>query len=237
MPHISRGAVQMSRARIPAIARLPHRRALLEELIGYLTDVGGVSNQDIRSAVTKEEYCAYRAELLHVQPPLRKLPGGSLDGIKRYLELLGNADRLHGRAANAPSPKKRSSTHPSLFDRAERAYEYALEALDELVSATPGAAAFFDRPVTFTLDRYPTLDPDSMPRLHTSRSSYALHFANSKESSIYRLKVATLQTSLDELYSPSGTSGDSIAWEDLDIDAVPRNVNPFAPPFLDEDLL
>lgn len=198
----------MSRKRIPAIARLAHRRALLETLIGYLKDSGSVSNQDIRSAVTKNEYGAYRAELRSMQPSLRKVRGGGIDGVTRYLELLGKADRLHGRAENVSRPGLmvglKFFRHPSLHQRVEHLYECALEALDELVSMSPGVAAFFDRPVTFTLDRYPSLDPESMPRLHTSRSPFTLHVESGKQSSIFRLKLETLQASLTALYGGAG---------------------------------
>ncbi len=234
---------KVSSAKVQPAASYPNRRALLEALIGYLKDGSGVSNQDIRSAVTKNEYAAYRAELRAIQPSHRKARGGGVDGVKHYLALLGKADRLHGRAENSSIPMlgSKSVRRRSLYEQAESAYDVALEALGELVSMNPGAASFFDRPVTFTLDRYPTLDPDSMPRLNNSDSRFALRFENSKESPIYRLKLASLQASLAELHGGGGaeppTYHSAVADEDFDNDLLAPRAASFDPAMLDDDFL
>lgn len=229
-----------SSAKVLPAASYPNRRSLLEALIGYLKDGSGVSNQDIRSAVTKNEHGAYRAELRSMQPSHRKVLGGGVDGVKHYLALLGKADRLHGRAENSRIPRLgfKFVRRRSLHEQAENAYEDALEALNELVSMNPGAAAFFDRPVIFKMGDEPTLDPYSMPRLNNSGSRFALRFQNNKQSPIYRLKLKTLQASLTELCGgdeePSFRNG---AWAKFNIPILPRRADPLDPTLFDEDFL
>lgn len=231
----------MSR-RTLTIARLAHRRALLESLIAMLKSSFSVSNQDLRPALTKNEYDAYRAELQSMQTSLRKLPSRIFAWIKRYEELLRKADTLNNSAENARFVRMiglKNSRRPSLYQRAESVYEEALETLNELVSVYPCVASYFDRPVIFKMGDKPGPDPQAMPRLHTSRSPYALHMENGKRSPIYRLKLATLQASLTELHGGAGKPAvhSVVADEELDIDLLPPDADPFDPAMLDVDFL
>jgi len=232
----------MLRTRIPAISRLAHRRTLLDYLIALLKSRRDVSNTEMKRALTKNEYDSYRAELRSMQPSLRKLPSQFVAGIQRYVALLRKADNLHDRAENARHIRMVGLKYPrrtSLYQRAEHQYECAIEALNDLVFMYPGAAQFFDRPVVFKIDSEPSLDPDSMPRLHASRSPFALHMENGKQSPIFRLKLETLQTSLKELY---GGAGEPVvcsvgAGEELDINLLPLGADPLDPALLNADFL
>ena len=232
----------MSRTRTPAIARLAHRRVLLETMIASVKSSFDVSNRDLRPALTKNEYDAYLAELRSIQPSLRKLPSRLIAGIQSYVALLRKADSLHDRAENTRHVRMVGLKHfrlPSLYQRSEGKYEHALEVLNDLVCTYPGVASLFDRPVIFKMDDEPILEPESMPRLHTSRSPFALHIKSGKQSSIFRLKLETLQASLTALYGGAGEPAvrSILANEELDNDLLSPDADHFDSPMLDVDLL
>lgn len=217
------------------------RHTFLQSLISALNENHDVSNTKVQLAVTKEQYAAFRDQLRAIQPSTRNLHNHLRDGIKRYGQLLRKADSLFERAENSRHVRMvglKYSRGQSLYQRAESAYEHVLEVLNDLVCMYPGVASFFDRPVIFKMGDEPTLDPISMPRLHTSRSPFALHMENSNQSPIYRLKLETLQASLTDLYG--GAREISIsrpAWENSDIDLLPPDAVPFNSELFDEDFL
>lgn len=225
----------------PAISRLAHRRALLVDLIASLTDDNNVPDTEMRRAMTKNEYAAYRSQLSAIQPLPHVLPSQIASWIKRYEKLLRKADALNSRAENKRTVRMVGLKHarnPSLYQQAESAYEHAIEILHEMVSQCPGVASFFDRPVVFRLGDEPTLDPDSAPRLHTSHSPYALHRKNGRQSPIFRLKLEALRASLTELVGgTSDTPTRGCLSEELDIDLSPADARYIDLAMLDDNFL
>ena len=184
-----------------ALVKRARRRALLESLIAALQDRGQLTNTEIRRALTKPEWEAYRAQ----QRPrsIRNIESGLAADLKRYAALISKADKLY----HSVKVKKNNRIEPRFMPRkflpvlntAESVYEKALEQLQEIVDLQPGALAFLDRPVVFGMHDGPSLDPHSVPRLISSRSQYAAHRTLRTDEPSRADKLYALQNSLSEL--------------------------------------
>jgi hypothetical protein len=181
------------------IARLDHDQDIQKrDLDAVLT-----AEQRAAFAAAWEEQCANRRP----QKPAE---------ITEYERLLAKADLAYGKFDSySARPKSRSNV---IVDRAarareleaaaDRAYERALEHLQEILARDLSLSTWLDRAVDFSAENAPTLAPPSMPRAVTSRSLNRLasveerfgEFVTKRE-----LKRRTLQEALEELRR--GTQG------------------------------
>lgn len=129
----------------------------------------------IKLVLTAEQYAAMEAvwsEQLQLRKPDKP------DGIKSYEQLLNKAVVMHGQldacSGRIPRTKQlqagRTARIASLKNRTDRAFEDALERLEEIFTADPSVQVWFDRDLDFSFNTRIGLDPSCMPRVITSRS-------------------------------------------------------------------
>lgn len=136
---------------------------------------------------------SYKIELYRVIPEKLEKSKGRTNGttpwrprgempreLYEYVDCLRRADKLFARSGNG-ALVRRSGTRlfgpklqASVAGEAERAYERALELLEQMMGETPAIYAWLDRQVVFGWphDSSPTPDPEGVPRVITSRSRY-----------------------------------------------------------------
>ena len=184
-----------------ALVKRARRRALLESLITALKSHCDVSAVQIRRALTGPQWKIHRAQLL--PQSFRNLDPKLSEGLSRYAALIRKADVLYERAENRKRNPFEPNFRPGKFitphNKAEYAYEFALEKLNELIDLHPGAMTFMDRPVVFDMCDGPTPDPDRMPRLINSRSLFAMQRLQRTDEPSRADKLYALQSSLSEL--------------------------------------
>lgn len=98
--------------------------------------------------------------------------------VAKYEKLLHQAVLWHGKLDRFSSYKPKSAT--VIVDRAaktaeiknkcDRAFEDAFEHLQEIFAADPTVQIWFDRALDFSFETQLGIDPESMPRVITSRS-------------------------------------------------------------------
>lgn len=131
--------------------------------------------RDIKAVLTADQYAAMEAawaEQLALRKPTKP------EGVKNYEKLLNRAVVLHGQldaiSSRMPKTKQlhvgRTERIADLKNRTDRAFEDALERLQEIAAADPSVQVWFDRDLDFSFDTHIGLDPTQMPRVVTSRS-------------------------------------------------------------------
>ena len=103
---------------------------------------------------------------------MREMDKEDSESLAAYTDKLRLADLWFGQADKLSS-KGRSASAKAMFSRAERMYEAAYECLQELLDREPQLARLLDRHFEYGGEDSPALDPDSAPRLNTSRSRCA----------------------------------------------------------------
>lgn len=141
----------------------------IEEMNGY----GVVPSKYLKLALSKDELRALKDDIQYLKRPI---PFDVKESLKEYVGMLGCADRLTGRRGGHIESTY-VGLHPkrSLRDRAEAAYERALEHLEELVSDEPHLAMWLDRPVSFAKQEGSvSSDAAGVPRLKSSKSMHVI---------------------------------------------------------------
>lgn len=134
-----------------------------------------VQLRDIKSVLTAEQYAAMEAawaEQLALRKPAKP------EGVKSYEQLLNKAVVLHGQldaySGRKPKTKQlqagRADRIADLKNRTDRAFEDALERLQEIAAADSSVQVWFDRDLDFSFNTSIGLNPIDMPRVVTSRS-------------------------------------------------------------------
>lgn len=134
-----------------------------------------VQLRDIKSVLTADQYTVMEAAWKE-QLQLRQQE--KPEGVKSYEKLLNKAALLHGQldaySSRMPKTKQlhvgRTERIADLKNRTDRAFEDALERLQEIAAADPSVQVWFDRDLDFSFDTHIGLDPTQMPRVVTSRS-------------------------------------------------------------------
>ena len=128
-----------------------------------------VQLRDIKSVLTAEQYAAMEAawaEQLALRKPAKP------EGVRSYEQLLNKAVVLHGQldaySGRMPKTKQlhvgRTERIADLKNRTDRAFEDALERLQEIAAADPSVQVWFDRDLDFSFDTHIGLD-DVPPNL------------------------------------------------------------------------
>lgn len=191
------------------------RKALLESLIENLLSGAKVSDRAIATVLTAEERQKFEEYLRQWQsnraPPWRP-PKTVPRELLTYAALLRAADSLYRRAENCRdctpttlrgpllSPYERGKTNKQrLYGDAEAQFQCALELLTSLLEDSPRLRSWLDRSVPFgRLDTEISADPESVPRLVTSRSRHAQRH-RSEWRTKRSLQIYTLQSALSQI--------------------------------------
>lgn len=133
-----------------------------------LENGGAVNNRELKTWLGAEVYAGYLRECAQ-QTEMRKDIKVKPSQIVEYERLLSYALFAYSKADTA-SARGRSSSK-KLFNAADPLFERALEYLQEIMAADPSLCLWFDRDTDWTEGSELGLDPASMPRVVTSRST------------------------------------------------------------------
>ena len=150
-----------------------------------------VQLRDIKSLLSHQQYTDFEADW-QSQVTIRYEQKPS--SLKQYEDTLGNALMLYGKYVAASGIGKNVDT---LKNKTDRAFEDAIEVLQETIAADQGLRVWFDREIDFGFDTDLGLEPERMPRVLTSRSlenkaNINSHFGlkNRKQCKIHALELA-----------------------------------------------
>lgn len=159
------------------VASGDNRTHALQQLIDRLESGGDVTARAIRNAIGRDAWNSLKAEIEALKP--MPMPARIAMELAEYDSLLKVADSLYRRAEYARSPRPAKSRgvglnpKKSLHTRAEGAYENAVEFLHEVAYLCPAIINWLDRAVIpGQIDEIST-EPESVPRLITSKSQHA----------------------------------------------------------------
>ena len=175
------------------------REAKLQDMLTKLKAGEHVQNRRLQKWLSPAEY-----EQLHdawdSQKEIRQELADKPDAIKRYDDLLKQADFLHSKA-EGHSSKGRHKTAKKFFNQAESAYERALEHLDENLNVEPALSRWIDREFNWTAGGAISTDPDSVPRVTTSRSRLKQGGGLVRHTQSKRdVKIDVVERAIDHLY-------------------------------------
>jgi len=191
------------------VARFTERSRLqrIERLIAKLDGDQDIQKRDLDAVLTaaqRESFAAAWQEQRANRRPEKPAE------ITEYERLLAKADLAYGKFDSYSARGKsrsnvivdRGAHTRELKAAADRAYEHALEHLQEILAQDPGLCVWLDRAVDFSAENAPTLDPPSMPRAVTSRSLNRLASVGDRFGEVMtkrKLKRRALQEALEEL--------------------------------------
>lgn len=146
------------------------RRGELVKILDAIEAGHSVRDSDLRGLL-KDHYQDYRNALASNQS-LKDQAQEKPSQIADYEALLSDADRLHGQRDHL-SRQGHSQSAKEIGAKASKAYERALERLEEILRADPSLQMWLDRPISFdaAMGGF-TLDPVDVPRCFTSKSPH-----------------------------------------------------------------
>ncbi len=189
------------------MARYTDRSRLqkIERLIARLDGDRDIQARDLCAVLTAEQRDSFAAAWQEQRANRRPQKPA---GITAYERLLAKADLAYGRFEKYST--RTTSRSNLIVDRrarakelrvtSERAYEHALEHLQEILAQDPSLRVWLDRAVDFSAENAPTLDPPSMPRAVTSRSLNRLASVGDRFGEVMtkrELKLRALQEALE----------------------------------------
>lgn len=172
-------------------------KSRISELIEKLTAGADVQARDIKTVLTAEQWHEYQADWQQ-QKTFRDEPKPHV--ISAYEKLLSKALLAYGRwDSYCQRRTAQASVKHALEQKQLAAFERAAEYLTECYQADAALQVWFDR--SLERDSY-GIDPDSMPRVTTSRSlsnlsSSAVHVRTKRD-----IKLEALQQALSVLSMP-----------------------------------
>jgi hypothetical protein len=184
-------------------------RARIVELLARLREGNDVQARDLKLVLTDKQH-QLMALAWQEQKELRVLDKPS--EVTEYEQLLqealmrqGQYDRYSERkATRGNTTVDRQKRTKELGNKAEGAFEGALERLEEIIGVDPSLQIWFDRPLDFCAGGALSLDSSGMPRVITSKSfenglfgQAATRFGASK--SKRQVKIDALEDALAEL--------------------------------------
>lgn len=148
------------------------RRGELVKILGAIETGQSIRDSDLRGLL-KGHYADYRNALASnqsIKDQVKEKPSQIAD----YEALLSEADRLHGQRDRL-SRQGHHQSAKQIGAQASKAYERALERLEEILRVDPALQIWLDRPVVFDVETGGfTLDPVDVPRCFTSKSPHNL---------------------------------------------------------------
>lgn len=125
-----------------------------------------VQNRDLQTWLTKEEFAEIEAGWEMELERRENLYGEKPDAIREYETRLARAILLYSRADYASQKQIKTQTASNLMHQSNVEFERALAWLEESLGLDPSLQQWLDR----AFDASVNLDPDSVPRVVTSRS-------------------------------------------------------------------
>lgn len=185
-------------AKTPALSEKGKRRLKkLKVLLAKLNAGQHVQNRDLQTWLTADEYEQMEKDWQEQKTEFRNIEKPA--ELNEYELRLKKALLLYSRA-DYLSRKGKSAGAKELFNQADTAFERTIECLQELLQLDPGKEIWFDRALDFSAGSHIGIDPESIPRIVTSRSrerqgSGILNAQQSKR----EIKVSVVETAIAEL--------------------------------------
>lgn len=183
----------------------------LQTLIEKMESGKDIARRDLENALTETEWNEYETAIEN-EKVLKKLITDTPEGLKKYSDLLKKADLLDTRAESL-YPRGNPETRKRLHQQAESAYENALQYLSEELQQHPDFRMLIDRDFDESLEKYPSSDRQSVPRLISSASHNAQKSIDSLHDKKRNIKLSILQSSLEALLN--GTPSDTGSHQQL----------------------
>ena len=151
----------------------------ITELIKRIKGGEEVQARDVKLVLSKEQYKTWKAtwaEQLELKKQVKP------DEVAHYEKLLQEGLMRNGRYEQYTADKSNARNSLSLRrakvtelgNKAESAFEKALEHLQEILTQDPNLAIWFDRNIDFEVASHTGTTPESMPRAITSKSRECL---------------------------------------------------------------
>lgn len=186
------------------------------ELLARLREGNDVQARDLKLVLTDKQHQLMalawqeQKELRVIEKPAEVTEYEQL--LQEALMRQGQYDRYSVRKATCGNTiADRQKKTKELGNKAENAFEKALERLEEIISVDPSLQIWFDRPLDFCAGGSLSLDSAGMPRVITSKSfengllgQAATRFGVSK--SKRQVKIDALENALAELDSSGMTA-------------------------------
>lgn len=188
------------------------RRGELVKILDAIEAGQSVRDSDLRGLL-KDHYQDYRNALASNQS-LKDQAQEKPSRIADYEALLSEADRLYGQM-DSLSRQGHEQSAKQIGAKASKAYERALERLEEVLRADPSLQMWLDRPVVFDLAAGGfTLDPVDVPRCFTSESPHNLgsvaNWGVRDKADIIAEAVNAAIDKIDELLAPEITRSEAV---------------------------
>lgn len=144
------------------------RKAKLEAMLERLKRGENVQNRDLRTWLGDDAYAAFEDQCKQ-QEEFQKEIADKPEAVREYERRLRKALFAYnkGEGASARRQHKKAKTN---HNNADTLFERALEHLQEIMEIDPSLRVWFDRDTSWTADSEIGIDPQSVPRVVTSRS-------------------------------------------------------------------
>lgn len=155
-----------------------------------------VQNRDLQTWLTRDEFAEIEARWVNEKDRRLSMYGEKPDAIREYESRLSKAILTYNRA-DSYSQQRKHAAAKKLMAQSQVQFEHALEWLEESLGLDPSLQAWLDRP----FDRGDAgLDPDSVPRLVTSRS--AARQAGMAKQTIAGIKMQVVSAAIENSSRP-----------------------------------
>ena len=173
----------------------------LREVLERLSRGEIVQNRQLKTVLGTEGYARYCYDYRE-QKQLREILADKPKKITEYERRLKAATFSYNKADNKSVKGQHKSAH-KMFNYTDTLFERLEEYLSEKIAGDLDLEAWFDRAVETTPENSFGLDPDSFPKIITSRSlnnAGGGHLVNKR--TIREVKVDAVQRVLEELTAP-----------------------------------
>ena len=193
MPHLS--------SRNSSMKSQEKRINKLKQVLERLSRGKIVQNRQLKTVLGTEGYARYLDDC-HVQEQLREMLGDKPKEIIEYERRLKAATFAYNKADNK-SVKGQHKTAHKMFNYTDGLFERLAEYLSENIAGHGTLETWFDRTVETTPENSFGLDPDSFPKIITSRSlnnKGGGYLVNKR--TIREVKMDAIEAILEELTTP-----------------------------------
>ena len=187
--------------RIPSMKSQEKRIDKLKQVLERLSRGEIVQNRQLKTVLGTEGYARYCYDYRE-QKQLREILADKPKKITEYERRLKAATLAYSKA-DSKSIKRQHKSASKMFNYTDTLFERLEEYLSEKIAGDLDLEAWFDRAVETTPENSFGLDPDSFPKIITSRSlnnAGGGHLVNKR--TIREVKVDAVQRVLEELTAP-----------------------------------
>ena len=173
----------------------------LKQVLERLSRGKIVQNRQLKTVLGTEGYARYLDDC-HVQEQLREMLGDKPKEIIEYERRLKAATFSYNKA-DSKSVKGQHKTAHKMFNYTDGLFERLAEYLSENIAGHGALETWFDRTVETTPENSFGLDPDSFPKIITSRSlnnKGGGYLVNKR--TIREVKMDAIEAILEELTTP-----------------------------------